>query len=175
MRLIHFSNTPVKLETLIARGQEENGDMKPKGLWVSDEDAECSWSWWCKVENFRLDMLTHVHEVTLSNSAEICFLRTPGEIIEFGREFRVQHGPFAGGSTLGYHLMMLDWVKVIQRWHGIVITPYQWACRLENDTFWYYGWDAASGCIWEPSAIGSVILREVVEAPAPTNDDAEPD
>lgn len=173
MRLVHFSNAPVKLDTLIARGQDEQGDMKPKGLWVSDEDAECSWSWWCKGENFRLGDLTHVHEVTLSNTAEICYLRTPGEIIDFGREFRVQHGPFAGGSTLGYHLMMLDWVRVIQRWHGIVITPYQWACRMENDCFWYYGWDAASGCIWEPSAIGSIILREVTEVPQPTNYDDE--
>ena len=170
MRLIHFSNAPVKLDTLIARGQDEQGDMKPKGLWVSDED-EFGWRAWCIDNDFRLDQLTHVHEVTLSNTAEICYLRTPGEIIEFGREFRSTTPPF---DQMNF-LHALDWVRVIQRWHGIIITPYQWACRLEADCFWYYGWDAASGCIWEPSAIGSIILHEVVDPPAPTNYDAEPD
>ena len=56
MRLIHFSDAPVKLGDLVARGQDEEGGMKPKGLWLSDEAAECSWSWWCRSENFRLSL-----------------------------------------------------------------------------------------------------------------------
>ena len=39
-------------------------------------------------ENFRLDMLTLVHEVTLSNTANILVLETPGLI----REFTIDHG-----------------------------------------------------------------------------------
>jgi hypothetical protein len=167
MRLIHFSNAPLRLGDLIARGQDEHGAMKPKGLWVSDEDAEMGWRAWCIEENFRLDMLTHVHEVTLGNAANVLILETPGLVRDFGREFVIQHGPMAGGSLLGHHLMMLDWVRIIQKWHGIIITPYQWDCRLENDTFWYYGWDCASGCLWDTNAIGSIILREIVEAPQP--------
>jgi hypothetical protein len=166
VRLIHFADKPVKLGDLVARGQDEDGAMKPKGLWVSDEDAECSWRWWCIEENFRLDMLTHVHEVTLSNTANVLILETPGLVRDFGREFVVQHGPHAGGHII----MMLDWVRVIQRWHGLIITPYQWDCRLDHDCFWYYGWDCASGVIWEPTAIGSVILREIVEAPVRSDD-----
>ena len=61
--------------------------MKPNGLWVSDED-EFGWRSWCIEENFRLDMLTHVHEVTLSNTANILVLETPGLI----REFTIDHG-----------------------------------------------------------------------------------
>jgi hypothetical protein len=37
MKLIHFNDAPVKLDGLIARGQEEYGSFKPTGLWVSDE------------------------------------------------------------------------------------------------------------------------------------------
>ena len=111
-------------------------------------------------------MLTHVHEVTLSNTANVLILETPGLVRDFGREFVVQHGPHAGGHII----MMLDWVRVIQRWHGLIITPYQWDCRLDHDCFWYYGWDCASGVIWEPTAIGSVILREIVEAPVRSDD-----
>jgi hypothetical protein len=173
MRLIHFSDAPVKLGDLVARGQDEEGGMKPKELWLSDEAAECSWSWWCRSENFRLQMLTHVHRVTLSNCANVLILETPGLVRDFGREFAIQHGPFAGGSMLGHHIMMLDWVRVIQRWHGLIITPYQWDCRLESDTFWYYGWDCASGVIWEPTAIGSVILDAITEVPTPFYPDDE--
>jgi hypothetical protein len=167
MRLIHFNDAPVKLDTLIARGQNEHGDFKPRGLWVSDESCD-SWGWreWCIAEDFNLGMLTHVHEVTLSNTAEILFLRSPEEIKAFGHEYRMTHGPLANINTRGV-LQLLDWVRVIQKWHGIIITPYQWSCRLDFDCGWYYGWDCASGCLWEPSAIGSIILREVVEPPTP--------
>jgi hypothetical protein len=175
VRLIHWSDKPLHLDDRIARGQDEQGFMKPTGLWVSDEDAECSWRWWCIQEDFNLDMLTHVHEVTLSNTANVLILETPGLVQEFGREFVMQHGPFAGGSALGNHILMLDWVRVIQRWHGLIITPYQWECRLKTDTSWYYGWDCASGVIWHPDAIGSVILREIVEPPQPAHPREEPD
>jgi hypothetical protein len=83
---IHYSNAPVIMDDRIARGQDEHGAMKPNGLWVSDED-EFGWRSWCIEENFRLDMLT-VHEVTLSNTANILVLETPGLI----REFTIDHG-----------------------------------------------------------------------------------
>jgi len=166
MRLIHYSNAPVQLDTLIARGQDENGSFKPTGLWVSDEDG-FGWREWCIAENFHLDLLTHVHEVTLSNTAEIKFLRTPEEVIAFGHEFAMTDGPGARLNAWGT-IFAINWVRVIQRWGGIVITPYQWSCRLDRECLWYYGWDCASGCIWEPTAIGSIILREVVEPPVAT-------
>ena len=86
--LIHYSNAPVIMDDRIARGQDdEHGAIKPNGLWVSDED-EFGWRSWCIKENFRLDMLTHAHEVTLSNTANILVLETPGLI----REFTIDHG-----------------------------------------------------------------------------------
>ena len=45
-------------------------------------------------------------------------------------------------------------------WAGIEIAPYIWARRLDGPARWYYGWDAASGCIWDPTA-AAVELTEV--------------
>lgn len=47
----------------------------------------------------------------------------------------------------------IDWVKVKPLYDGIIITPYQWRCRLDPDIFWYYSWDCASGCIWNLETI----------------------
>ena len=30
------------------------------------------------------------------------------------------------------------------------------ARRLDMETRWYYGWDCASGCVWDASAVQSV-------------------
>jgi len=35
---------------------------------------------------------------------------------------------------------------VSKEYDGIEIAPYQWDARLS--LIWYYGWDVASGCIW---------------------------
>ena len=44
------------------------------------------------------------------------------------------------------------------------ITPYQWELRFELD--WYYGWDVASGCVWNLSVIESMepVTRPAIEA-----------
>ena len=29
--------------------------------------------------------------------------------------------------------------------------------RMDDDSFWYYGWDVASGCVWDPSGVKEII------------------
>ena len=41
---------------------------------------------------------------------------------------------------------MIDWKKVASKYDGIEIVPYQPKARM--NLLWYYGWDIASGCIW---------------------------
>ena len=49
---------------------------------------------------------------------------------------------------------------------GIIISPYQWDCRLALESGWYYGWDCSSGCIWDISCIQDFIfLEENLEMP----------
>jgi hypothetical protein len=48
----------------------------------------------------------------------------------------------------------IDWLRVAQKSAGIIIAPYIWERRLHLP--WYYGWDCASGCVWDAAAVLSV-------------------
>jgi len=126
---------------------------KPRGLWVSDDTCEQNWRSWCEGESFGLDRLTHVHDVTIAASANILRLCCAYDIDDFTRVYR------DGGETHAG----INWLKVAAKYDGIIITPYIWSRRLDGDAFWYYGWDCASGCIWNSSAVAAINLRQQME------------
>jgi hypothetical protein len=33
-----------------------------------------------------------------------------------------------------------------------------WECRLDPAAAWYYGWDCASGCVWNLEVIADVVV-----------------
>ena len=48
----------------------------------------------------------------------------------------------------------INWRKVAKAFDGIIIPEYIYSRRLDgNASDWYYGWDCASGCIWDARAI----------------------
>jgi hypothetical protein len=59
--------------------------------------------------------------------------------------------------------MWIAWDRLRERYQGLIVTPYIWERRLTMgngpDAMWYYFWDCASGCIWDPAAIASVTPR----------------
>ena len=132
-------------------------EMKPAGLWYSVGD---SWLEWCLAEDFNLDS-TYVHELTINedliikvtNEAEFDAL-----VAEYGiyDEFSLQ---YQGQTSYGVELPpnYLDWPKLASKYAGLEIAPYLWSKRL-NGGLWYYGWDCASGCIWDKAAIQNVRL-----------------
>lgn len=133
---------------------------KPNGFWFTDE-SEDNWERWCKAEEYFLEGLRCVHEVILDES-NILFLRSASEIFTFTRDFAIVK-PWHYATTSGLD-HIIDWPLVAERFSGIIITPYQWECRLDvPETRWYYSWDCASGCVWDPQAILSVNLMETVE------------
>jgi hypothetical protein len=135
--------------------------FKPRGLWVSDDDCEENWREWCIGERFCLERLTHVHDVELVPDADVLILRSAFEIDAFTKEWRCDEGVLRDYA--------LRWPDVQARYAGLIITPYIWARRLDGGADWYYGWDCASGCIWNPVAIASVTLREIVPVPEPVS------
>lgn len=153
MTLIHYAFEPVSLEP---RSFEQSADMKPNGLWVSDGTE---WLDWCRSEEFRTDKPWYSHAVTVAPEARILTLTSVEEILAFNRRFGVERG--APGMTT-----YIAWDQVAAEHDGIVIAPYQWACRNGRGTFWYYGWDVASGCIWNTSVVslGEPFLVEFAEA-----------
>lgn len=121
---------------------QDRPSTKPRGFWVSDESDETSWSAWCRDNEYGIGRNEFV--VTLADDANLLILSTPRAVRDFDREF---------GCGDDYRF---DWAPVADRWQGIFISPYQWSLRL-SDVGWYYTWDCASGCIWDPAAIASVV------------------
>lgn len=144
MKLVHFS--PIPLDYISPSVQSSYPDMKPSGFWVSDEDED-SWSDWC-VRNAP-DYLSPIpHLVTVDGN--ILYLRKEEDIDAF---------TFCYGKNFG-SIQAIDWHTVAEEYDGIIITPYQWGKRFEH---WYYGWDCASGCIWNPKAITGIQVLQPIK------------
>lgn len=155
MRLVHFSSGSV--DGIRPRDQHEPRPFaKPVGFWLSDEEAEQSWSTWCAGEGFRDTDKQIAHEITLAADHGLLHLACAADLLAFDAEF---------GVPDGYGRKAIDWQRVASHFPGIVITPYVWECRLEVD--WYYGWDCASACIWDPSCIASINVGELALVAAP--------
>lgn len=121
---------------------------KPRGLWVS---VGMSWKEWCESESWNVDGVRYAAEVELFPSAKILWVSGAAQIEAFARTYRIT--VLEQSRLLGYYI---DWVAVAERYQGIVISPYCWEKRLADGMMWYYGWDCASGCIWDLSAVSMV-------------------
>jgi len=137
LQRIHFSRTPITLPLLpVARYREHDG-FKPVGFWYSGNDE---WLEWCRSEMPHWEG-QHRYLVDVSK-ANVLMLDTAHKVKQFHRAYSDEKGPKSMSLTL------IDWVKVEQDYDGVEIIPYQPSLRLDRDVFWYYGWDVASGCVW---------------------------
>ncbi len=132
--------------------REQDVFPKPYGLWYSGGN---DWARWCCGERFNLERIAHVHRLHL-NESRVLSLDTTQKMIKFAEKYEVQ-SPMAEHSDLFLraHNNMVDWAKVGEEYGGIEIIPYQWEMRMDW-RMWYYGWDCASGCIWDIDVIESV-------------------
>jgi len=151
MRLLHYAKAPVTSVYSTEQREVDSVYGKPRGLWVSADDFEDNWRHWCEAEDFRLECLTHVHEVDLAADAEILRMASAYELDAFTREFQQGEG----------RQLRINWPTVATRWQGVIIAPYIWERRLHGGYSWYYGWDCASGCIWDARAVASIRLVTV--------------
>ena len=51
----------------------------------------------------------------------------------------------------------IDWPSVAETYTGIEICPYRRSQRMRDDARWYYTWDVASGCVWDPAAVREIV------------------
>lgn len=149
--LSHYTVQPVTaFYSVYSVTQSDQPAMKPHGLWVS-VDGPDGWPAWCRKEQFVDIDAQHRYRITLTARAEILRLSSPADLEAFKRSYGEPDG-------------LIRWADVAAKWAGIIIAPYQWQVRYAIDSLWYYGWDCASGCIWDASAIASV--TEVTAQPA---------
>lgn len=130
---------------------------KPNGFWITDDSDMC-WRTWCESEDYGAEELACKHRVEIDES-RMLFLRQADEILAFTREWSVEREWMSKTSRAVRIVdVLIDWQRVAGTYAGLIITPYQWSVRFGSDTSWYYGWDCASGCIWDAGAIRSVEL-----------------
>lgn len=141
IKFIHYTSEPlVELNSIC---YIQNGIIKPNGLWFSVEGFKDDTNWfdWCCIEEFRLENLKHRNELILDTKS-ILWLDTPESIAHLTTHFSVAYPPL---DRVGF---CIDWGLISKLYDGIIIAPYQYCMRFSHQDFWYYGWDCASGCVW---------------------------
>lgn len=124
--------------------------FKPSGVWYSPGMHE-SWLDWCVNEGGYKFLKRFLYELELDYT-NILRLRTPTELFRFTDTYGIP-------DRDGWEFMhKVDWRNIWEKYDGLEIVPYQWACRLEPRTHWYYGWDCSSGCVWRTAAVKSITL-----------------
>lgn len=149
MILSHWSASPLGALYPV---EQKGSDLKPRGLWLS-VDGEYDWPTWCRENDFERSF-EHRAVITLKRDAEVLFLQSGGEVLEFTE--RYEYNPLPGREHLLDMGMFIDWVRVAEEWQGLMIPTYLWSMRMHHRASWYYSWDCASGCIWNPEAIERV-------------------
>jgi hypothetical protein len=156
LQLSHFAKEP--LGEIRSTEQKWRSDYrscyeKPKGLWVS-VDGEDDWPSWCASADFEIGGTRH--RVLISNWSRLLILKSSSDLRQFTKFYGRQ-------DETRYHDNYIEWPAVAAAHGGVIIAPYCWDQRLNLD--WYYGWDCASGCIWDASVIARVEeIREVQAA-----------
>jgi hypothetical protein len=172
MKLIHYSKDPIERldpgfyknlilkkvgnpngividELLEEIEKAQSGGAKPLGFWVSvEDDPEEGWKSWCVNAEYELESLAHEYEVIIEPNSNILIIDSTEKIISFSEKFRADSIEFGSENCF-----RIDWINVKKEYQGIIISPYRWDCRLNPLTIWYYGWDCASGCIWDLECI----------------------
>lgn len=150
MRWVHYSG---KVMSDLILDVKQNSGMKPKGLWITpdDDSGEYTWANFCRDSDFRVQDLSVIHEVELSEKSRILTIHSSDDLREFTLRYRSVQQFFDP-----VYVYSLDWRAVAREYSGILIPTHHWTARLEPDTVWYSSWDCASGCIWDSSAIQSV-------------------
>lgn len=155
--LLHFSTKP--LDRVESMGVEvQCRDAKPAGLWVS---VGAAWAEWCVAESFALESLKFVTRVRLADDANILTLADAADLDAFTDQYGVPDRTLAVARTLCHDV---DWMLVAADFDGIIIAPY--CHERRHSLMWYYGWDVASGCIWNARAIAALESSEIAQAVA---------
>lgn len=148
MRLSHYAAAPISFDPARQYTQDDPfGDTigKPVGLWLS-VDGPYDWPSWCSSEGYGIERLVHRHEFELLDPARVLRLSDPGAVEGLAQRF-----PVIGQRP--YSFATISWSAIAREYAGIIIAPYQRPCRMAEATRWYYGWDCASGCVWDASVL----------------------
>lgn len=149
MILTHYSEKPLQYDPCRKYGLTGKVVFKPDGLWLSDDRNEQGWREWCVANRFRTDTLVHRADF-LIDTRHVILIESAAQFLEFNSKYKTTKDDYRS-SLIG-----IDWESVKRDAAGLIITPYRYEFRL--DYVWYYGWDCASGVVWDLSALSPTNL-----------------
>tara|TARA_Y100000389_G_C17408616_1_gene489536 strand:- start:649 stop:1170 length:522 start_codon:yes stop_codon:yes gene_type:complete len=128
--------------------------LKPSGLWYSCYD---SWYNWMSEEI--PDMLfKYIHKLNIKNNVltdirnknknKLLVIKTLKDFDLFTKNYKVK--TYYKDKGIIKEFIFIDWIKVSNDFGGIEICPY---LNKRRNILWYYGFDVASGCIWNLQSI----------------------
>lgn len=149
-----------------SREQDARPERKPHGLWVSVEGGDAyGWREWGLENSF--GCFDHRFSVNLAPDHNVLITN---DLVSF----HLAYAKALPSSDPDWRYELIDWAAVARHHQGIVIPIYQWHHRFDGiANHWYYGWDCASGCIWDAAAIASVTYDTEYEAPVDAPDMTE--
>ena len=134
-----------KFEDVPVSSQKVSG--KPKGFWYG---CDGEWERWAK-----RDLPGHLGEHNYNvrvDLSKMIVIRDYQSLMSFEKKYGVN----VLDKVPGFEDMVdiyIDWPRVATEYSGIEIAPHISKAKMRD---WYSGWDVASGCIWEKSALKSV-------------------
>ena len=125
---------------------------KPIGFWYSCNDE---WLKWLRSEMPHWEG-EYYYKINIDDG-KMLKLSNFKELIEFTKKYGIKEQyNLKGPEELNFKHINIDWPLVAKQYSGIEICPYIFQARLK--LLWSYGWDVASGCIWNKNAIHSIEL-----------------
>jgi hypothetical protein len=109
---------------------------KPYGLWYG-----CGGDWLDRIAFGEKSSGKHYVYLLELDESDLLVINSDSQLKAFSKKFSL--GPYD-----------VNWPQVAEKYTGIEISPFLY--RVAGELDWYYPWDVASGCIWEPSAVLSV-------------------
>ena len=134
-------------------GFTQRVDRKPNGLWYECQDGSAmSWKDFCEtgLSDGYSKYDGRFNVILADDGYHMLNIQDVHSFDKFSEMYGVPHPVFPDDPEEN----MIDWPRVAKDYAGIEICPYLYSRR---DTMWYYGWDVASGCIWDPSGIKELV------------------
>ncbi len=142
MKRIHVTSKEIK----VLRNVRQMKCYKPYGLWYGIDN---SWKDWCKSEMpEQFELYKYLYELKI-NISKILQIRTLSGLRRFANKYKVM-------IDESNFISIINWFKVSKEYYGIEINPHLWRSMFNTNYIWYYGWDCASGCIWNKKAIKNI-------------------
>ena len=156
---LHHSRPDTRVDgTPQISGFTQKVGPKPTGLWYECQDGSSqTWKAFCETGfSYGYSKYDKQYNVVL-NDYEILFIPDEHHFEKFYEMYSTNH-PADPAGTRGFD-KMIDWPQVSRDYAGIEICPYLYSKRMDEDSFWYYGWDVASGCVWDPKGIQDLVQK----------------